>query len=440
VLLRWGEPAGFLGIVTGLFGLSVTRICVMEETMGKPISKVAEVFVPEPLGPFAAGFKSVLMEVGFTPLSAVNQLRLMVHLSRWLDRRGLATVDLTTQRIEEYLDSRRAAGYRERITHRGLAPLLDYLQAQRALPANEAAPPLSAAQRLLTRFERYLRAERGLSSATTAAYVARTARFLADQAADGVVGSLTPGDVTGAVLAECEHQSVGAGQYFVAAVRSFLRFCHVEGLIGGDLSAAALAVTGRRQSLLPQGISASDTAALLKSCDRRRAVGRRDHAVMLLLLRLGLRAGEVAGLHLEDIDWRAGELVVRGKGQRLDRLPLPVDVGDAVAGYLRRGRPTTAGRQVFMTVTAPIHGLTRGSVSLIVRRGCARAGIQPVGAHRLRHTMACAMVRHMVPLGEIGQVLRHRSPVSTAGYARVDLDQLRTLAQPWPATTVGGRR
>ncbi len=137
---------------------------------------------------------------------------------------------------------------------------------------------------------------------------------------------------------------MGAGQYFVAALRAFLRFCHVEGLIGEDLSAAAMAVTGRRRSLLPQGIDAAERAALLRSCDRRRAVGRRDYAVILILLRLGLRAGEVAALRLEDIDWRAGELVVRGKGRRMDRLPLPADVGEAIAGYLRRSRPDRGGQ------------------------------------------------------------------------------------------------
>jgi integrase len=294
----------------------------------------------------------------------------------------------------------------------------------------------------LASFEEYLLVERGLAASTTSAYVTRATRFLTDRAADGAVSALTPADVTGAVLAECATRSVGAGQYFVAALRAFLRFCHVEGLISGDLSAAAMAVTGRRVSLLPQGISTSDTAALLRSCDRREAVGRRDYAVILILLRLGLRAGEAARLRLEDIDWRAGEIQVHGKGQRVDRLPLPCDVGDAIAGYLRRGRPAMAGagRAVFMTVTAPVRGLSRGSVSLIVRRACVRAGIQPVGAHRLRHTAACAMVRQKVPLGEIGQVLRHRSPVSTAGYARVDLDQLRTLAQPWPTVVVEGER
>jgi integrase/recombinase XerD len=170
----------------------------------------------------------------------------------------------------------------------------------------------------------------------------------------------------------------------------------------------------------------------LSSCDRRRAIGRRDYAVIVLLLRLGLRAGEVAALTLDDIGWRAGEIVIHGKCGREGRLPLPVEVGEAIAGYLQRGRPTTTRREVFVSAIAPIGALGRGAVSLIVRRACVRAGVPPVGAHRLRHTLACQMVDAGVPLPEIGQVLRHRSAVTTAIYARVDVDGLRTLAQPWP--------
>jgi integrase len=259
-------------------------------------------------------------------------------------------------------------------------------------------------------------------------------------AVDGDVAGISPADITRAVVEECASRSVGAGQYFVAALRAFLRFCHVEGLISADLSAAALAVTGRRPSLLPQGIPERDAAALLRACDRRHPLGRRDYAVVVTLLRLGVRASEVAALRLDDVDWRAGEIVVHGKGRREDRLPLPADVGEAIAAYLRQGRPATTERAVFVTATAPVHGLTRGAVSLIVRRACVRAGLTPVGAHRLRHTMACAMVRAQVPLAEAGQVLRHRSPVSTAGYARVDLERLRTLARPWPGCAGGDPR
>jgi integrase len=209
-----------------------------------------------------------------------------------------------------------------------------------------------------------------------------------------------------------------------------------EGLLEGDLSGAALAVTGRRRTTLPRGIEPEAARALLRSCDRRTVVGRRDYAVLITLLRLGLRAGEVARLRLDDFDWRAGELVVRGKGARYDRLPLPVEVGGAIAAYLRRGRPRSDRREVFLQARAPFEPIATGTVGSTVRRACRRAGIAEVGPHRLRHTVACEMVKAHVPLVEIAQVLRHKSLQSTAIYARVDLDALRELAAPWP----GGAR
>ncbi|MGH3025260.1 MAG: tyrosine-type recombinase/integrase, partial [Gaiellaceae bacterium] len=174
----------------------------------------------------------------------------------------------------------------------------------------------------------------------------------------------------------------------------------------------------------------------LSSCDRRTALGRRDHAMLVVLVRLGLRAGEVARLRLGDLDWRAGELIVRGKGARLDRLPMPVEVGDAIAAYLRRGRPRSDRREVFLRARAPFEPIATGTVSSTVRRACRRAGVAEVGPHRLRHTLACEMVRAEVPLVQIAQVLRHKSLQSSAIYARVDLDTLRRLAAPWP----GGAR
>jgi integrase/recombinase XerD len=176
----------------------------------------------------------------------------------------------------------------------------------------------------------------------------------------------------------------------------------------------------------------AEVARLLASCDRRRTFGRRDYAVLSLLARLGLRAGEVASLELGDIDWRAGEIVVRGKGRRKERLPLPVDVGDALAAWLRRGRRRCGCPAVFTTVRAPHRLLSSGGVSAIVRAACARAGLPESNAHRLRHTAATEMLRAGAGLAEVGQVLRHTSMLTTAIYAKVDRDGLRTLALPWP--------
>jgi site-specific recombinase XerD len=396
------------------------------------MTKVSKVCVAGPLAPFAEEFGLRLRDLGYTPLSTVNQLRLMAQLSRWLEAHRLDTADLSDERVDGFLAARRAAGYTGLVSRRGLVPLLEFLTDRGELAVTEPVPSASGSEQLLARFHRYLLEERGLAASTADAYVLRARRFLAGAAPDGQLGEVSTADVTRAVLEVSAALSVGSAQMFVAALRSFLRFCHIEGLVGADLSAAALTVTGRRTSSLPQAMTSRDVEALLCSCDRRTAVGRRDHAVIVTLLRLGLRASEVATLSLDDIDWRAGEIVVHGKGPRKDRLPLPVDVGEAITGYLQRGRPTTTRREVFLTAIAPIAALQRGAVSSIVRRACVRAGLPPVGAHRLRHTAACEMVAAGVPLTEIGQVLRHRSLTSTSRYARVDVDGLRSLAQPWP--------
>jgi len=404
--------------------------------MVRPKSRVSKVSVVGPLAPFADDFSSTLQSSGYTPLTIVNQLRLMAHVSRWMDGRGYSVADLTDEVLEEYLAAAHAAGRVSLCSQGGLGHLL------RALPivrVNPEPPPGSTAERLLISFRRYLLDERGLAESTATAYVLRARRFLTWCAADGNVSALTTGDVTRAVLRESQNVSVGSAQFFVAALRSFLRFCLVEGVLTVDLAPAALAVTGRRRSSLPRGISPTDARALLRACDRRQAAGRRDYAVILTLLRLGLRASEVASLTLDDIDWRAAELLVHGKGRRDERLPLPVDVGEAIVGYLQRGRPATTSRAVFVRRIAPIGPLGRGGVSFIVRYASVRAGLAPMGAHRLRHTLACQMVSASVPLPEISQVLRHRSLGSTANYARVDVAALRGLARPWPSLAGGER-
>ncbi|MBA2471945.1 MAG: tyrosine-type recombinase/integrase [Pseudonocardiales bacterium] len=405
--------------------------------MGRASSKVSKVVVAGPLAPFAEGIKARLEELGYTPLSAVTSMRLMVHVSRWLDAHGMTAADLTSERVEQYLRERRAAGYARSLSPRSLAVLLGLLGSMGVLVAEEPARCCSESEALLASFRDYLLGERALASSTALAYVLRARRFLAGRDPEVGLAGLTAADVSGAVLGEASAGSVGSTQFFVVALRAFLRFCFIQGLVPADLSAAALTMTGRRRPGLPKGISRAEAMALLGSCDRRRSAGLRDYAVLVILLRLGLRAGEVAALTLDDLEWRAGELVVHGKGHRVDRLPLPADVGEAITAYLRRGRPRTTRREVFLRTVAPIAPLTRRGVSLIVRSACLRAGVAPVGAHRLRHTLACDMVRAGVPLPEISQVLRHRSLVSTAIYARADVDQLRMLAQPWPSAGVG---
>lgn len=402
--------------------------------MAGPASRVSRVLMTGPLAPFADAYAAGLRERGYTPLTRGNQLRQVGRLSGWLEASGLSAAGLSGERVEQFLVWQRAGGrHRCQWSRPGLVCLVEVLRGLGVLAAEQPASASSPTDLLLASFERYLLAERALAAGTVGGYVTHARGFLDGLPCGGGLAGLTAGEVTGAVLRKAgSGVSVSATQYFVSGLRAFLRFCFIEGLLEADLSQATLAVTGRRRSSLPKGISRADAAALLGGCDRRRMLGRRDYAVIITLLRLGLRAREVAGLTLDDIDWRAGELLVRGKGSREDRLPLPADVGEAIASYLRRGRPTSDRREVFLRARAPYEPIASGTVSSTVRRACRRAGIPEVGAHRLRHTTACEMVAAQVPLQQIGQVLRHRSLQSTAIYARVDLDQLRLLAAPWP--------
>jgi len=405
--------------------------------MAGPTSRVSRVLMTGPLAPFADAYGVELDRRGYAPLSTESKLRQAARFSRWLEAEGLTAAEVNEVRVNEFYEWQRVNWpNRQSWSRPALRCLLDVLRGLGVLAVEEPAAG-SPTDLLLARFERYLIAERGLAPGSVALYLACVRRFV-EGLPDGAVAGLVAGDVTAAVLREAEVVSVSAAQNFVSGLRWFLRFCFVEGLVDTDFSRAALLVRGRSSSPLPRGISRADARALLGSCDRRQALGCRDYAIIITLLRLGLRRGEVAGLTLDDIDWRAGELVVRGKGARQERLPLPADVGQAIASYLRRGRPRSGRREVFLRSRAPYDPIASGTVASTVRRACRRAGIEEFGSHRLRHTAACEMVRADVPLYRIGQVLRHRSLQSTAIYARVDVERLRLLAAPWP--TGGAQR
>lgn len=226
------------------------------------------------------------------------------------------------------------------------------------------------------------------------------------------------------------------------ALRSFLRFLHVRGETSIDLSPSVPTVRKWRQASVPQYLAPREVAQVLSAPSRSTATGRRDYAILLLLARLGLRAGEVVLLELGDIRWRSGEIVVRGKGGMRDRLPLLPDVGKALAAYLRKGRPRVASRRVFVRLIPPYAGLTGpAAVGHVVRAAIARAGIRRTrrgAAHIFRHSLATRMIRSGASLPEISEVLRHRSQDTTAIYAKVNFDALRAVARPWPRA--GGAR
>jgi integrase/recombinase XerD len=397
------------------------------------VDVVSRVRVSGPLEEYAAGFAVYLAGAGYTPLSAANQVRVLAHLSRWMESRGLGAGELAGPRVREFLAARRAAGYTCWLSERGVAPLLGFLRGLGVVPEPERPVPVAAVDVLLDRYRGYLAVERGLAAWTVRYYLDEARGFLAGRE-DGL-GSLTAGEVSGFVVAQCRQRSTGSAKILVTALRSLLRFLVVEGLAPPGVQDAVPSVAGWRGGGLPEALPAGEVADLLASCDRGTAAGRRDFAVLVLLSRLGLRACEVAALELDDIGWRAGTVTVRGKGRRDEQLPLPPDAGEALACYLRDGRPAgSSSRRVFLAVRAPGGGLSAGAVTSIVRYACGRAGIAPAGAHRLRHSAATGMLRGGAALAEIGQVLRHRSASTTAIYAKVDHGALVQLAMPWPGS------
>ncbi len=394
------------------------------------MSDPSRVQVSGPLVGYVAGFREELEAKGYRPNAVGDQLHVLAHVSRWLESRGLGPRDLTPEVAQEFLVARRAAGYTLWLSEKGVAPLLAHLRATGAAPVPEPRGPVTPAELMVAEFRSYLLEERGLAPGTVVSDVHIARLFLTTRPSNDLgLERVIPAEIVAFVREHCEQRSAA---YVTAGLRAFLRFCHLTGRMHRPLADAVPKVASWRLSTLPKSLDSDTVKALLASCDRRTTYGRRAFAVLMLLVRLGLRSGEVASLRLEDIDWRAGELLIRGKGSKLERLPLPADVGEAVAAWLRRGRPRCATREVITRVRAPHGGLSSGGVSHIVCAACKRAGLPEVHAHRLRHTAATEMLRAGAGLSEIGQVLRHQSVLTTAIYAKVDRTGLRQLATPWP--------
>lgn len=381
------------------------------------------------------GFRVELARLGYAPTSVEYQVWLMSRLSMWLDTEGLAFGWLDETVIEHFITAFRTTGQVRGRSMRAFAPMLSWLRVNGVAPP--AVPVLSSQlDVLIERYRNWMRSDRGLATRTMRRYEV-TARWFLTWLSPGspmtrVVG-LSGADVTGFLLHERDRgQSLGSLKGRVAELRSFLRFLHVAGLIPSSLAGAVPPVAGWRGTSLPVTMPAADVSAILEGCDLSRRAGLRDYAVLILLARLGLRAAEVAGLQLDDVDWRAGEIVVHSKGGRIERLPLPVDVGEALVAYLTHGRPMVPWRALIVNVQAPFRPLRSTGIGQTVWRACVRAGVPPVRSHRLRHTLATTMLGHGVTLRDIGQVLRHRDLATTAIYAKVDSTALRELARPWP--------
>ena len=391
------------------------------------------------VGPLAShidGFSTLLAAQGYARATAKEKLRLIVDLSRWLGRRKLSVADLDEQRVNQFLTCRR----RRRARGGSAATcrmLLSYLRQLGSIPASQQQFHDTPLNRVGRDFEQFLASERGLTPATLANYLPTVRRFLTERFGTEALrlDALNPQDVNRFILRHAQKVSRGRAKLMVTALRSFLRFLHQRGDVSTDLASAIPTVMNWRLAGLPKSLAPEQVESLLASCDQSTTLGQRDYAILLLLARLGLRAGEVVAMTVDDFDWEAGVLRVCGKGNRQERLPLPQDVGEAVVAYLRHGRPACSTRRVFVRMQAPRCGFSSScAICDVVKRALTRASLDPAfkGSHLLRHSLATNMLRSGASLEEIGELLRHCRPETTQIYAKVDLNALRALAQPWP--------
>jgi len=395
-----------------------------------------------PLGPYIDTFAQHLLQQGYAVWTIIDKLRVVTKLSQWLEFHQLGLGALDEQQVTAFIHQ---LHQREHRTYHGdhttLRMFLEHMRSCGILPVSVPKVEANALVLLEQDFIQYLREQRGLSAATLHNYLPFARCFLSERFGQGAVElkRLSTSDVSEFVLRHAPKLGPACAKLMVTALRSFFRFLHQSGQLDMDLANAVPTVAHWCLSTLPKYLEPEQVDQLLQSCDQNTTLGQRNHTVLLLLARLGLRAGEVVKLSLDDIDWHAGLLTVRGKGSQVDQLPLQMDVGEALATYLSQGRPICTTRRVFVRSRAPYVGFASSvAIDSIVRRALKRAGLTPLhqGAHLLRHSLATRMLRQGASLTEIGQVLRHRLRQTTEIYAKIDQATLGALAQPWPGSAI----
>lgn len=391
-----------------------------------------------PLADYIVAFANSISAQGYGAESLKQQVRIAADFSRWLERAGIDLRSVCPDHAVRYMRYRARHVRPCNGDHASLRRLIDFLRHEEVIPVEKASVHrLSSTERCVQAYVEYLREARALAAPTIINYVPFVRSFLEDCFGDGRVrlSRLCAGDVIRFVQRQAPRLHLKRAKLMTTALRSFLRYVCYRGDITLDLAAAVPVVANWSMPSIPRAIPPEQIRQLLASIDRQTVVGLRDYAILLLLARLGLRAGEVAFLELDDIDWNTGHFNVHGKSGLHSGLPLPTDVGRAIATYLQHGRPRSTSRRVFLRVVAPISGFKgAGTVDCIVRHSLQRAGINAptTGAHQFRHGLATEMLRHGASLGEIGELLGHRHPKTTKIYAKVDIEALRTLAVPWP--------
>lgn len=390
-----------------------------------------------PLGEHIDDFARLLFEQGYARQTARLKIGLVAGLSHWLEIKQLKIDGLDEEMISRFLQFRAKHYAPNRYEHSTFKALLRYFREAGIIPHQKPLAEDNALDRIEMAFGRYLSQERGLTQTTLDNYLPIVRRFLSNNFRNFniIPEELTSQDITQFIIRHAHISSPSRAKLMVTALRSFFHFLYQRGQITTDLAKGVPTVANWDLSELPKFLKPEEVECLLQSCDQSTLIGQRDHAVLLLLARLGLRAGEVVHMVLEDIDWEKGELIVHGKGLRQDRLPLPQDVGEALAAYLVHVRPKCLSRRVFIRMLAPYQGFSCSSaIRDIVRRAFRRVGLhrKNMGAHLLRHSLATGMLHHGASLGEIGEILRHKLPRTTEIYAKVNIVALRALAKPWP--------
>ena len=406
-------------------------------TFSKTIERLRRGPLSEHLDAYAAG----VAEQGYAHHSIRQQIVVIADFSRWLKRKQIDVQALNSEVVDRFLRLRRRQQRVRRGDPRALQRLLAMLRQTGVVKPDKPPVADNARSRITSEFRRYLLQECGRSPATLLNYVPVIEEFLSERFHDRTpnLAMLRAADVTGFVMRHARHLSPVRAKLMATALRSFFRYLRHRGAIATDLAGCVPTVPNWSLSTLPRFLPAATVERILERCDRKTSVGRRNHAILLLLARLGVRAGEVVGLSLDDIDWSTAQITIRGKGGKSAQLPLAADVGAALAAYLRHDRPRSVTRSVFLRHRAPVVGFGNSStISSLVRRALKHAGVESAhtGAHVLRHSLATSLLRQGGSLDEIGELLRHQSPNTTAIYAKVDVTALHTLALPWPG---GGR-
>jgi site-specific recombinase XerD len=392
----------------------------------------------EPLASALETYARRLHEKGYAAHSGFVQLRLLGCFNRWLERRGLTSKDVSPATIEQYLRGRTQSG---KLRKGDSAALFRLLAILRPDSPGMTAPPPTDIEIALGQFQQYLRQERSLSEATVINYTPVARSFLSERVPKGDVlcQQITVADITAFVQRQATLVTSKRAPLVVTALRSFLRYLFSRGIVAVDLSTCVPTIATWSLSRVPRFLAGEQIQKILSSCDKETTLGKRDYALLLLLARLGLRAGEVVALTLDDFDWEAGLVTVRGKGKRVAQMPLPAEVGAAIADYLATGRPACSSRRVFIRGKAPLTGFASSvAICSLVDKALERAGVESKyrGSHLFRHSLATLMLQRGASLPEIGDLLRHRRPDTTRIYAKVDLVSLRSIALPWP----GGSR